>query len=206
MDQKARRELHQAMSANRISDVRNIIKKGFNGMTPLHDAASLSTPQVIEAVLKFHDIEEKNALGQTALMVAVRHRKYVNAKYLINMGANLNTEDNDGVRLIHQIAYNIIMTIVDEFFRLFRVTGSIEGVLASYLRWLTRDTMEFGEYLMKLPGIEKSPELTASKRQVIKDRVDVAFNMQMVDVKENYGEDVANYLYNQFYRHEILWN
>jgi ankyrin repeat protein len=62
---------------------------------PLHYAASHSTPETISFLLKSLDIDQKNSVGDTPLIAACSQRKWHNAKYLIENGADVNVCGDD---------------------------------------------------------------------------------------------------------------
>lgn len=207
MDQSLERKLRIAVRVNDNREVGRILKtRGLENPQILHDAVLFSSQQVVETILKYTSIDIKNGNGATPLNTAVRHKKYEMAKFLIEKGADVNAENDKGLKIIHEVVINIQLIVIDELFNNFRLTGSINGIMASYLRMISLETFKFAEYLLNHPKIDKSKNVTEGKRDEIRERVESAYQIEIMDIANDYGMDVANYLQQQFYRIDIWWN
>ncbi|XP_060585823.1 inversin-like isoform X2 [Ruditapes philippinarum] len=72
-------------------DILNINEPDNDGNTPLHHAASSGNPNIVkflgELFVKFGlDIDTRNKLGYTALLLACRHGNFVSAHFLLSEG------------------------------------------------------------------------------------------------------------------------
>lgn len=68
-----------------------------NGFNPLHFAAKSGDPDTIDLVLTcLRDIDFKTALGETPLIVAVRHGNLQGVKHLLKRGADPSAKDKEG--------------------------------------------------------------------------------------------------------------
>ena len=81
-------------------DILNINEADNDGSTPLHHAASSGNPNIVSLLVEFFvkfglDVDTRNNLGYTALLMACRNGHFVSAYYLLTKG-NASPSLRDG--------------------------------------------------------------------------------------------------------------
>ncbi|XP_046644986.1 ankyrin-1-like, partial [Daphnia pulicaria] len=118
VNQRGRTALHFAARVSNVMVVRKLLGNGANpnigdneGLTPLHLAARRDTKTVnIDAIIKAqkakqrHVDEDKSHNGWTALHHAADSSNEIIAEHLIDVGADVNSRDNDGLTPFHVAA------------------------------------------------------------------------------------------------------
>jgi ankyrin repeat protein len=118
VNQRGRTALHFAARVSNVMVVEKLLEKGANpnigdneGLTPLHLAARRDTKTVnIDAILEAqkakrrHVDEDKSHNGWTALHHAADSSNEIMAEHLIDVGADVNSRDNDGLTPFHVAA------------------------------------------------------------------------------------------------------
>ncbi|KAH7007456.1 hypothetical protein EDB80DRAFT_457730 [Ilyonectria destructans] len=69
--------------------------QGFAGMTPLHEAVLFDSPESVRKWTSRSNKDERNALGQTPLHLAISNPQYL--RILIHAGYELDARDNYGI-------------------------------------------------------------------------------------------------------------
>ncbi len=88
-----------AIKDNNLKKVKMLLASGkahvnesFEGSTPLHFAAFVSAPEMVQELIKNHadlNVESPFHAGSTALIIAIGNGQFANAKVLINAGADV---------------------------------------------------------------------------------------------------------------------
>ena len=121
--------LHTAVIYNDNTDIMNtLIKHGANFLQTSHDhksvfqCAAAKSKKCLKYILEnkiYHDLEEKDDEGQTAIQISARYGHYPeNLIILVEEGANLYVKDKKDATILHCAAKNndigIIKTIVEK--------------------------------------------------------------------------------------------
>eukprot|EP00899_Mesostigma_viride_P006767 jgi/Mesvir1/16091/Mv08385-RA.1 len=98
------RELRLLMPAMEEESICQLVDK--EGNTPLHSLAAADNWLAFEVFLEFGklrvaEVDQRNARGETALLVAARHGGFQVAQKLLELGADPNATDVLGVTVLH---------------------------------------------------------------------------------------------------------
>lgn len=113
--------IHTAVKNNNIDMVKKLIKvfnindKNTLGFLPIHYACLYPTLEILILLLELGaNIEEKTKFGYTSLLLSIMGKKenYAIVEILINNGANINYQNNNGLTALHAACQNNHANIV----------------------------------------------------------------------------------------------
>ena len=106
-------DLMLAVAKNNAARVKSRLNEGTltfnldqNGYLPLHYAAVLATPEVLQIVLPFYDIQARTHKGLTAMMLAAKNNRADLINILVDARASLADKDADGNTPLHLAVMN----------------------------------------------------------------------------------------------------
>jgi len=80
-----------------IVNLKTLILEIPKGSTPLHIASKLGESLILRLAIYQFNVNQKNCLGRTALHEALEHGSLENVRLLLNAGADVNMQDNEGM-------------------------------------------------------------------------------------------------------------
>lgn len=105
-----------AVAKNTSARVKSLLNENIltynldkNGYLPLHYASVLSTPEILEQLLPYYDINARTHTGQTAIMLAAKNNRADLIPILVEARASLFEKDGEGNTPLHlAVIYNSI--------------------------------------------------------------------------------------------------